>query len=174
MRTQKVNILVGRFQPITLGHMKCAQNTYKTRGLKTVLCCIDTTKPDERHPFRTSLLWGVYRKMITDSECLEDIVLVKNADLVKIGEALGQKGYSIETWTCGTDRYADYKRMCTKYAPDVEVIEVHREDKDVSATEVRQAIAADHRDRFEELTPPAIHKLYPKLREALNSIEPSK
>lgn len=170
MKTTKVNILVGRFQPFTLGHLKCATNALKVKGLPTVLCVIDTTKEDERHPFRTKVLWPAFKKMVKNYAEIQDIILVKNADLVKIGEALGLKGYVVKSWTCGTDRFAAYDKMCKKYAPDVECVEIQRDDKDISATEVRQAIKAGNEERFNELVPPEIQKLYPQLKEILDAM----
>lgn len=166
--TTKVNILVGRFQPFTLGHLKCAEYVWKTYKIPTVICIIETTKADEKHPFLTSLLWNTYKKMVKNRDCFIDIIKVKNADLVKIGEALGLKGYTIKHWACGTDRYNDYVKMCKKYAPGVEVVEIKRSDDDISATQVRQVIRADHRERFEELVPQEEYTLYDKLKESLN------
>ena len=45
---EKVNILLSRFQPFTLGHLKCCTKVYKQRGIKTVLCVIDNVKPKEK------------------------------------------------------------------------------------------------------------------------------
>lgn len=165
-----VNILVTRAQPITNGHIKCAERVWKTYKVPTVICMVDTTKVDDRHPFLTSLLWNTYKKLVKSRDCLIDIIKVKNADVVKIGEELGAKGYSVKYWTCGTDRYDAYKKMVDKYVPDVELIEIKRDDKDVSATEVRQAIAADHKERFEELVPQEIYPLYDKLKESMDNI----
>ena len=165
-----VNILVTRAQPITNGHIKCAEKTWKTYKVPTVLCMVDTTKVDDRHPFLTSLLWNTYKKLVKSRDCFIDIIKVKNADVVKIGEELGAKGYSVKYWACGTDRYDAYKKMVDKYVPDVELFEIKRDDKDVSATEVRQAIEADHKDRFEELVPQEIYPLYDKLKEAMDNL----
>ena len=162
-----VNILVGRFQPFTLGHLKCVQNIYRTRGLKTVLCMVETTKTDDRKPFLTKILKPFYKKLVKAYEEIEDIILIKNADIVKIGEELGVLGLTAKTWTCGTDRYESYSKMAKKYAPDIEVVEIKREYSDVSATAVREAIKADHKDRFEELVPQVLYGMYDKLREVL-------
>lgn len=168
---QKVNILLGRFQPFTLGHLKCCKNVFKSRGLKTVLCIIDTTKTDERHPFLTKKMWSALKQLSKEYEYIVDMVLVKNADILRIGEVLAEKGYSCETWSCGTDRYNAYRDMCKRYAPSVEVIEIHREDSDISATQVRDEISKGKEDAFKELTPKPIHKIYPYLKEAMEALE---
>ena len=164
-----VNILVGRFQPFTLGHLKCVQNIYRTRGLKTVLCMVETIKTDDKKPFLTKILMPFYKKLVKTYEEIEDIILVKNADIVKIGEELGALGLTAKTWTCGTDRYESYSKMAKKYAPDTEVVEIKRNDDDVSATTVRQALKADHKERFEELVPQVLYSMYDKLKDIMQS-----
>lgn len=168
---KKVNIVLGRFQPFTIGHLKCCTNVYKNRGLKTVLCVIDTIKADEKHPFITKLMWSAFKNLVKEYEEIEDIVLVKSADILKIGEAVAQKGCSVETWSCGSDRIDDYKRICKKYAPSIDVIEINRGESDVSGTQVRAMIKAGKEDQFKELTPKPIHKLYKQFKEALEALE---
>ena len=167
----KVNIVIGRFQPFTLGHLKCCTKVYKTRGLKTVLCVIDTVKTDEKHPFLTKMMWAGFKALVKEYDEIEDVVLVKNADILKIGEAVAAKGYTVETWSCGSDRIEAYTRMCKKHAPDVDVIEIHREDSDISGTQVRALIKADKEDQFKELTPKPMHKLFKQFKEALEALD---
>ena len=169
LKRTKVNILVGRFQPFTLGHLKCVQNIYKTRGLKTVLCMIETNKTDDKKPFLTKVLMPFYKKLVKAYEEIEGLILIKNADIVKIGEELGALGLTAATWTCGTDRYDSYSKMVSKYAPDTEVVEIKRTDDDVSATAVRQALKADHNERFEELMPQVLYGMYDKLKEIMQA-----
>lgn len=168
---EKVNIVLGRFQPFTIGHLKCCTNVFKQRGLKTVLCVIDTTKPDEKHPFTTRMMWSGLKGLVKEYEEIIDIVLIKSADIIRIGEAVASKGYTIATWSCGTDRIEAYTKMCKKYAPEIDVIEIHREDSDVSATQVRKCIKEDKEDQFKELTPKPIHKLYKQFRDAIQALE---
>ena len=168
---EKVNIVMGRFQPFTIGHLKCCTNVFKQRGLKTVLCVVDTTKTDEKHPFLTKMMWTGLKGLVRDYEEIVDIVLIKSADILKIGEAVAAHGFSVATWSCGTDRFDAYTKMCKKYAPEVEVIEIHREDSDVSGTQVRKLIKEGKEDQFKELTPKPMHKLYKQFKEALDALD---
>lgn len=170
LKRTKVNILVGRFQPFTNGHLKCIQNVYKNRGIKTVICMIETTKVDDRHPFLTKIILPYYKKLVKNYEEIEDIILIKSADVVKIGEELGALGLTAATWTCGTDRVQSYSRMVTKYAPDTELVEIKRNDDDVSATAVREALKAGHEDRFKELVPQVLWSMYEKLKNIMETI----
>lgn len=165
-----VNMLMGRFQPITLGHIKCAEQAYKEKGVPTVLCIVDTTKEDAKHPFKTSMLWGAYSKLNKEFPYIAGIVLVKSADIVVNVETCRAKGFEPVSWSCGTDRVDSYKRMVARYkdiiglADDFEVIEIKRTDDDISATQVRNALKADDKPLFEKLTPKTIHPLYNALK----------
>lgn len=160
MDRKPINIIVGRFQPFTDGHMKLVDAAWKKLHIPTVMCLIETPddKADKRHPFPSSLLLPIYNELKETYKNIADIVLVSNADIVKIGEKLNGK-YLIRSWTCGTDRVDSYTNQSSKYAeqaglaPDFEVIEVKRSGEDVSATKVREALLNDDPKTFERLTP---------------------
>ena len=117
------------------------------------------------------MIWSGLKGLVKEYEEIADIVLVKSADILKIGEAVALKGYTVATWSCGTDRIDAYRKMCAKYAPEVDVTEIHREDSDISATQVRNAIKNDKEEQFKELTPKPMHKLYNKFKEALEALD---
>lgn len=158
---EQVNILVGRFQPLTLGHMKCVDEAWNKYKLPTVLCMIDTqlNKTDSKHPFPSTILFPLYSRIIKKFSKIKDIILVKNADIVQISEILKGFGYQIACWTCGSDRAADYKRMIKDYghkanlAPSCDVLEVNRPADALSATKVRQLIKDGNLSEFCKSTP---------------------
>ena len=158
---KNVNITIGRFQPFTNGHLKCVQYAYSELGIPTVICMIDTpdNKVDVKHPFPSSMLLPLYQDLFKKNNMIEDIILVKNADIVKIGEELYNRGYQIQSWSCGTDRFDNYDKMAKKYAEkahlsdDYQTLEIKRSDEDISATKVRQAILDDDYKAFASLTP---------------------
>jgi citrate lyase synthetase len=116
-------------------------------------------------------MWSGFKGLVKKYDEIEDVVLVKNADILRIGEALASKGYSAATWSCGTDRIVAYRNMCKKYAPDVEVIEIHREDSDVSGTQVRKLIKDGKEEQFKELTPEPMWKLFKQFKDAMDALD---
>lgn len=168
--SKSVNIIVGRFQPLTMGHLKCAEYVWDEYKTPTVLCCIETTKTDKKHPFKTDILWSSFNKLKQNREYIEDLVKVKSADIVKITDMLSSRGYSISYWTCGTDRYNTYKRMVDKYAPTIELVEIKRDDSDISASKVRNYITDNDIESFKENTPKEIHRLFDKFRDSMLKI----
>lgn len=167
---EQVNILMGRFQPITLGHIKCAEEAWKKNGVKTILLIVDTTKEDAKHPFATNILLPYYEKLNKEFKCIAGYVVVKTADIVKNAPICKDAGFEPISWTCGSDRYDSYKKMVDKYgeqaglSPDFEVIEIRRGDEDISATKVRNALLKDDRTTFEKLTPKTLHPAYDLLK----------
>ena len=144
---RRVNVMVGRFQPLTNGHLKCIEEAWNMLGVPTVICMINTKdeKVDERKPFPSSLLKPMYEEF-AKTEHIVSIELVSSADIVKIGTMLKEKGIEVCSWTCGTDRYDSYSKMAEKYhdqaylSEDFKMIEVRRSDDDISATVVRDSI----------------------------------
>lgn len=175
---KKVNITIGRFQPFTNGHLKCAEQAYKELGVPTIVCMINVKdeKVDAKHPFPTSLILPLYNDAFKKNDIIEKFVLVSNADIVKIGEMLYQEGYEIVSWSCGTDRINEYSKMSEKYAerahlsPDFKMIEIKRTDEDISATKVRQALLADDKKAFDKMTPFGTLKQHLKGKDSIYEI----
>ena len=173
-----VNIILGRFQPFTLGHLACVEQAFKEGANPTVLCIIETpeNKRDERHPFTSDEIIPMIEKMIYGSEKIIDYVLVKNADIVKIADALRDKGYTLASWTCGTDRYASYSRQCKGYwekaglPEEPKCIEVKRGDDDVSATKVRQALKDNDLNEYKKLMPAAWWSYFKTLQQIITKV----
>lgn len=158
---KQVNILIGRFQPITNGHLKCVDYAWEKMKTPTIIAMVDTKpeKVDEKHPFPSNILLPLYESVFEKNPRIEKIILVKNANIVEIGENLYNEGYEISSWTCGTDRLQSYEKMADKYheqahlADNFKMLEIKRSDEDISATKARQALLDDDKKEFAKLTP---------------------
>ena len=69
-------------------------------NVPTIICMINTKdeKVDEKHPFPSSLLLPLYNDAFKKNKMIEKVVLVANADIVKIGEML--KNIIINYYLC--------------------------------------------------------------------------
>jgi len=172
----EVCLFIGRFQPFTLGHLKCCQTVYKQRKLKSVILIINTTKADKKHPFLTKDLMNTYKKMAHNYDCIEDVLLVSNADIVKNTEICRENGYEPVAWVCGTDRVNDYKEMVNKYAekidltPNFDVFEIPRTGDDISATKCREALIEGDQKKFDSMVPKEVSNIYYKLKKLIEDI----
>lgn len=179
---QKINIMVGRFQPFTTGHYKCIETAKSEKGHPTVICMMDKDV-DLRHPFPASMLIDNYNKLFANDDNVVGIIPVESADIVEINKALKKKfsDCQIASWTCGTDRYPSFSRMTAKnttrekaeLSDDFEVIEIPRDmEKDVSATKARECLLNDDKEGFFELIPDGIHtdEFYNSLKDQINKV----
>ena len=176
---QKVNIMIGRFQPFTAGHYKCVETAKNKKNLKTVICMINVTedKVDKKHPFTSDMLIQLYSKFFNSDSNIADVVLVKSADIISIGKALNSLGYQPASWTCGTDRFDSYSKLAERYhdqamlSDDFEVIEIARSDEDISATKARNCLLDNDFDGFKSLMPNGISDLDQLFSSLKNQIE---
>lgn len=179
---QKVNIMIGRFQPFTAGHYKCVEAAKNKKNLKTVICMINVAedKVDKKHPFPSDMLIKLYSKIFKNNDNIADVVLVKSADIVSIGKLLNSLGYQPASWTCGTDRYADYSKMAERYhdqamlSDDFEVIEVARSDEDISATKARTCLLNNDFEGFKALMPSGssdLDQLFSSLKDQIEKVK---
>ena len=158
---ERVNITIGRFQPMHYGHYKCVEEAWKAKGIPTVICMIRVPedKVDEKHPFPSAMIVDLYKDILLKDPKIVTVIDVPRADPVLVHQQLGDK-YQIASLTCGTDRFAAYQWMY-KYkeqadlADDFEILEVKRSDEDVSATKVRKALLDNDRIEFLKLIPMA-------------------
>ena len=158
---KRINIIIGRFQPFTKGHMKCVLEAWNKLKVPTIVVMIDTPddKVDEKHPFPSSLTLPLYNTLFEDYKEIEGVILSKNANIVTIGEQLYNMGYEICCWTCGTDRYDSYEKMASKYkdkahlSDDFQLLEIKRSDEDISATKVRECLLKNDYNKFIKLMP---------------------
>lgn len=173
---EDVNFVIGRFQPFTLGHERCADYVFEMTGKKTVLCVIDTKKADDKHPFLTDDIKSMLDTVCTQSKNIIGWVRVKNADIVKNADVLRSEGYNPVSWSCGTDRFEQYNKMAKGYgeqaglSKDFKVYEIKRGDEDISATKVREALKTGDIKAFEECMPKYIHKYFKELKEMIEKV----
>ena len=177
---QKCNILVGRFQPLTIGHLKCVDYAYKLLKIPTVLCMIETldNKVDPKHPFPSSYLLPVYENALKKNNKILGIVLVKNADILAIEKTIQERfaGVNIQSWTAGTDRIDAYKKMLARckdrivQQEPIQLLEVVRSEEDVSATLARKYLLDNNYKQFYKMFIPVglsefqTHAIFTQLR----------
>lgn len=178
---ENVNIIVGRFQPFTLGHTKGAEQVYKEYKLRTVFLIVNTpkSKVDLRHPFESE-------QIIKDNcNCGEDwfagMFGIQNADIGKIATVCRDNGFEPVMWTCGTDRFKPYSMQASeKYinmynlSPEFKVNEIKRTDDDISASAVRQALKDGDQKTFEKMMPKWIWNKFNIYKSIVSAVKESK
>jgi len=175
---KKVNIIVGRFQPFTLGHAKVFKQIHDQNGLPVVVFTVRGKKPDpEKSPFSEELQQAMFAKMQREYPFLEAMYVAPSAAIDTLYSML-RPAYEPILWGYGTDRKKQYDFMINKPEyreqlgadPSFSGYEIKRADEDVSASKVREAIMLDDKKTFEKMTPKSIHDMWETLQDVLSPV----
>jgi nicotinamide mononucleotide adenylyltransferase len=180
---EKVNIILGRFQPFTDGHLKMIEAGYRENGFPTVILQIPNKKFDERHPFSDELIKeeiDMIRSSVKNT--IIDHFYIINADIAKIASICHEHDYEPVLWLCGSDRYEAYSKQANnkKYKsdndllPEFKCFEIKRDDDDISASKVREAIKNDDFTTYIEMMPGIFMwytNIWDKFKEELKNLE---
>jgi hypothetical protein len=182
---KKVNMIVGRFQPFTLGHAKVFKQIHDQNGLPVVVFTVRGKKPDpEKSPFSEELQQAMFAKMQREYPFIEAMYVAPSAAIDTLYSML-RPVYEPILWGYGTDRKKQYDFMINKpeyreqlgVDPSFSGYEIKRADEDVSASKVREAIMLDDKKTFEKMTPKSIHDMWETLQDVLapvsENIDPS-
>lgn len=169
-----VNMFVGRFQPFTLGHAKVIETIYKQNGYPVVIFLIKSkTKKAEdafKRPYDEDTQLSMLQKL-KSSYPIEDVKILPTAAIDKMFNELRPQ-YEPVLWGTGTDRMKVYSYQADKqeYRDDLGVrddfglFEIPRSGKNISATQVRNAMLDGDERLFKKLTPKDIHGMYGELK----------
>jgi hypothetical protein len=172
---KQVNMTIGRFQPFTKGHLQMCKDGYDKNKLPCVIMMIENKKYDEKHPFTDETIKREIDILKLKNKFIEDVILVKSADIVKAGQALFEAGYEPQLWLCGDDRVAQYDRMISKeqYRIDGHLPEKFAtytgkgRTEGVSGTAAREALKNNDLQAFKRIMPDGADKLYNEMRDEL-------
>lgn len=109
---------------------------------------------------------------------IEGAAVIGNAAIDTIFNVL-RPGYEPVLWGAGTDRLKAYDNQIKKYndelncLPEFEMYEIKRNDDDVSASKVREALKRDDEKEFKAMTPSSLHKMYTTLKEIIQDVKES-
>ena len=162
-----VNMFVGRFQPFTLGHAKVIETIYKQNGYPVVIFLIKSkTKKAEdafKRPYDEETQLTMLNRLKSKYP-IEDVIILPTAAIDKMFNELRPK-YEPVLWGTGTDRMKVYGYQVDKqeYRDDLGVrddfglFEIPRSGKNISATQVRNAMLDGDERLFKKLTPKVLY-----------------
>lgn len=169
-----VNMFVGRFQPFTLGHAKVIETISKENGYPVVIFLIKSkTKKAEdafKRPYDEETQLAMLQKL-KSSYPIEDVKILPTAAIDRMFNELRPK-YEPVLWGTGTDRMKVYSYQVDRQEyrddlgvrDDFKLFEIPRTGKNISATQVRNAMLDGDERLFKKLTPRGIHGMYGELK----------
>jgi cytidyltransferase-like protein len=175
---EKVNMFVGRFQPFTLGHAKVLETIHKQNGYPVVVFLVKAAKAQKddavKRPYDTNTQIQMFEAVKKQYPFLKEIFVIPSAGIDLMFNEMRPK-YEPVLWGTGTDRFKTYGyqvnndkyREALGVLPEFGLYEIKRDDEDISATKVREALADGNKKEFEKLTPKALHSMFGDLKKKL-------
>lgn len=175
VKTQRVNVLIGNFQPINNGHIKAAEKLKDKNGLPCVL--VSVIKKNRRYPFSERSVRIMLKKVQqNNTELIKDIKIVGTGSIKKILSELRPK-YSPVLWGSTSNKIKDYvlqldhvkkKDIPLRLDDDFKLIEV---PSYVKAADVITSIEDSDYNSFKELVPNSISSEFFNLQKELEFYE---
>jgi len=175
-----VNMFVGRFQPFTLGHAKVIETISKQNGYPVVIFLIKSKTKKKEDAFKRPYDEETQLEMLNNLKSkypIEKVYILDRAAIDYMFNAMRADGYEPVLWGTGTDRLKTYSYQVDKpeYREDLGVrddfglFEIPRTGKNISATQVRNAMLDGDEKLFKKLTPKEIHSMYGELKDKLEA-----
>jgi cytidyltransferase-like protein len=172
-----VNMFVGRFQPFTLGHVKVIETIHKQNGYPVVIFLIKSKTKKKEDAFSRPYDEDTQVRMLNalkGTYPIQDVFILPSAGIDLMFNEMRPK-YEPVLWGTGTDRLKTYSYQVDKQEyredlnvrPDFGLFEIQRDDKAVSATQVRNAMLDGDEKLFKKLTPRPVHGMYAELKDKL-------
>jgi hypothetical protein len=160
-KDNKVNVLIGRFQPFHNGYIKSIDKLYEKNGLKTILIC--QYKKNSSNPFSESTVRVLLEKVQQEfSDMIEDIKLVDSISIQNIMSEI-VPDYSPILWASNKDRINDYalqfeyikkKNNLFRIDDDFKLIKL---DSSLNSSEILDIIDKEQYSEFKKLVPKSIY-----------------
>jgi cytidyltransferase-like protein len=175
---QPVNMFVGRFQPFTLGHAKVLERIHKENGYPVVVFLVKAKskkKGDEfSRPYDEKTQIEMFKNVKKQYPFLKEIYVVPTGGIDVMFNEMRPK-YEPVLWGTGSDRMISYGYQVNNDSyrdqlnarPDFGLFEIPRNDDDISATAVRNAMIEGNETVFKNMTPKSIHSMYFELKSKL-------
>ena len=174
-----VNMFVGRFQPFTLGHAKVVETIHKQNGHPVVILLVKAKNKKKEDAFKRPYDEDTQVAMINSLKSkypIEEVFVIPTGGIDTMFNAMRPK-YEPVLWGTGSDRMKTYGYQVDKqeYRDDLDVrddfglFEIPRTGKNISATQVRNAMLDGDEKLFKKLTPKPLHNMYAELKTKLEN-----
>jgi nicotinamide mononucleotide adenylyltransferase len=164
-----VNIIIGRFQPFTTGHLSMSQELKKVNRLPCVYVYVRSKSGKNSH-FNDSLTTNIMTDVVKYEKDVLGTFPMENAFIPSIIKEAQNRGFNPVLIGAGEDRASSYQSMVDRMK-NVEVLPgfgvYELKGRVTSATEVRKAILGDDKTKFEKFTPKYVHKYFNELKKEL-------
>lgn len=159
---QTVNILIGGFQPVTMGHIKAAKALKEKNGNKTVFIAIKREVPTKKSPFSLEMTKLMLNKVQQEySELIASVMIVPSGQISDIIKELRPQ-YEPILWGTTDRRVKDYalqfdyikkRDIPLRISKDFKIVEL---PSFVKSEEIIDLIKTSNFEGFKKETPASI------------------
>lgn len=179
-KPKKVNLLIGDFQPIHLGHIKAAEKLKAKNNFPIVLVCVTKAGKNKNNPFSEDII----KKMLNNVEqeygsFIEKAILVKDGGIEDIISSL-KPLYIPILWGTGKNRLNKYaiqlgylkkRDVSLDLNKDFKLVEL---PKYQASSEIRDIIKDENYSEFKRLVPDSVVSDFYNLKKEMDSLNESK
>jgi citrate lyase synthetase len=161
--SEKVYVVMGRFQPLTTAHTQIIENAYED-DRKVIVAVVKSNNVKSPYPFE------LVKEIIENSVSVPlEVIELKTGFIGDFISPLRDKGLEPVALFAGTDRLKGYEVQVKRYQEMFNlaliVKEIPRVESDVSASKVRDALTENNEELFKSMTPSGAHIYYERLKE---------
>ena len=174
IESEKVNILVGNFQPISLGHIKAAQQLFDKNGFPVILIAINQDKLTEKSPFSTRLTTTLLNKVKMEyPNLIKDIKVISKGKIESILSSLRPEFEPI-LWGTSERKINDYllemdyikrRELPLRLSGEFKLVQL---EKYIKSEQVLDSIKSENLAEFKKLVPQSIVSEFFNLVKNLN------
>lgn len=173
---EEVNLLIGNFQPISMGHIKAAEALQKKNGKKVVLVAIKSANPVKTSPFslaETKLFLDKTQQSYP--ELIHSIKIINRGGIEEVLKSLdshmtpllwGSSPNRIEEYAVQLD-YIKKKNIPVRLNSNFKLVEV---PSYVESEKIVELIQSEDFEEFKKLVPPCITSQFFNLKRELDMI----
>lgn len=175
-KPQKVNLLIGDFQPIHMGHIKAAEKLNKMNGLPVVLVALIRDQRSEASPFSETTQKILLNKVEQEfGQLIKDVILIKRGSIEDVMGSLKPK-YIPVLWGTGKGRIKSYglqlnylkkRKVSIDLNKDFKLVEIPEYQ---SSSAIRKLIADEDFIRFKELVPKSVASEFFNLKNEIDNL----
>lgn len=174
VKAKEVNVLIGSFQPVSLGHVKAAKKLKEKNGLPCVFIAIKPATPNAKSPFTPRLTKVLLEKV--QQEFHQEIIDVKMIDSGQIEEVVGAlvPEYEPVLWGTTERRVKDFalqldyikkRNIPIRLSANLKLIEL---PVFVRSEDVMSAIKSSDFAEFKKLVPTSVASEFFNLQKELS------
>lgn len=171
-RMSRVNIIIDRFQPITMDHMEAARMMHKKNRLPTVFMALNVPNRSVS-PFDSFVTGRLLNAVKADNPLIvRDVVYITNDTIENILSTLYPM-YIPVMWSAVKNKVDDYVLQLDYIKKRKMMYNLDKKFKlvplpmDANANRALDAIKTGNFDMYKQLTPPAIHSEFFNLKQEL-------